>query len=69
MSHDKIAELLALMDPNEAVLLLNLLGDSNVSLISKVLSRKDRERLLQVGPLVGLGITAATVTCPVQSVT
>lgn len=47
-----VARLLGLMDPQEAVLLLNALGDGNDRLISQGLSSEDRDRLVEVRRLL-----------------
>lgn len=49
MLPDAVARLLALMDPNEAVLLLAALGDGNSQLVSQALSLEDRDKMIEVG--------------------
>lgn len=43
-----VARLLGLMDPQEAVLLLNALGDGNDKLVSQALSMEERDRMVEV---------------------
>jgi Mg/Co/Ni transporter MgtE len=48
MDPERIAELLALMDPHEAVLILAALGEATGQLVAQQLQQQERERLIEV---------------------
>jgi flagellar motility protein MotE (MotC chaperone) len=48
MGPERIAELLALMDPHEAVLILAALGEATGQLVAQQMQQQERERLIEV---------------------